>query len=395
MSELKVNSIKGVGASTAAITVNNSDGTCTANITDRPNRNLIINGAMAVAQRGTSSTSDGYKTVDRFQIDDGGQDESITREQVAVTSGGAYTAGFRKCLKITNGNQTGGAGSTDYIQVSTKLEAQNVASSGWNYTSTSSYITLSFWLKSSVAQAFSGSLRTYDGTGQSYKFDTPSLSANTWTKVTKTIPGNSNLQFDTDTLENSVDKGLQLYLYPFIGTNYTTSNSDTETWVTSSSGNYANDMTSTWWTTNDATWELTGLKLEVSNVATDFIFRSFQEDLKLCERYFHMSYNTGRTIGSTGSGGGVQHNGTNNHAGTCQMNLNYPVEMRANPTLVAYSGDTGNSGNWTGTSNSASLGDRSTTFYLTNTKRTSIYINTGGSRVACGMVGHYTADAEL
>ena len=69
MSEIKVNSIKGVGASAAAITVNNTDGTCTANITNNlSNRNLIINGAMQVAQRGTSSTSSGYNTVDRFQV---------------------------------------------------------------------------------------------------------------------------------------------------------------------------------------------------------------------------------------------------------------------------------------------------------------------------------------
>ena len=64
MSELKVNSIKGVAASTAAINVNNTDGTCTANLTNRTNKNLIINGAMNVAQRGTSSTSTGFYTVD-------------------------------------------------------------------------------------------------------------------------------------------------------------------------------------------------------------------------------------------------------------------------------------------------------------------------------------------
>ena len=64
MSEIKVNSIKGVGASTAAITVNNTDGTCTANITNNlSNRNLIINGAMQVAQRGTSSTTKVYGVV--------------------------------------------------------------------------------------------------------------------------------------------------------------------------------------------------------------------------------------------------------------------------------------------------------------------------------------------
>ena len=69
MSEIKVNSIKGVSASTAAISIDNSSGTCTANITNNlSNRNLIINGAMQVAQRGTSdSTTNGNGTFDRFQ----------------------------------------------------------------------------------------------------------------------------------------------------------------------------------------------------------------------------------------------------------------------------------------------------------------------------------------
>ena len=282
MSEIKVNSIKGVGASTAAITVNNTDGTCTANLTNRTNKNLIINGDMRIAQRGVSSTSDGYQTVDRFKCDDGGQDASITREQANVTSGGAYNAGFRKCLKITNGNQTGGADASDYIQINSNLEAQDIANSGWNFPSASSFITLSFWIKSSVAQVFSGSLRTVDGTSYSYKFDTPSLTADTWTKVTKTIPGNSNLTFADDN-----GSGLQIFIYPFIGTTYTTSNSDTETWVTAGN-NYANDMTSTWWTTNDATFELTGVQLEVGSVVTDFEHRSFAVEKKLCERYFRV-----------------------------------------------------------------------------------------------------------
>ena len=59
MSEIKVNSIKGVGASTAAITVNNTDGTCTANLTNRTNKNLILKGAFLIAQRGVTSTTNG------------------------------------------------------------------------------------------------------------------------------------------------------------------------------------------------------------------------------------------------------------------------------------------------------------------------------------------------
>ena len=80
-------------------------------------RNLIINGAMTIAQRATTSTSSGYHTVDRFSVEDGGVNEATTKEQVAVTSGGAYDSGFRNCLKITNGNQTSGAGGSDYVQI--------------------------------------------------------------------------------------------------------------------------------------------------------------------------------------------------------------------------------------------------------------------------------------
>ena len=279
-------------------------------------RNLIINGAMQVAQRGTSFTASSSYPVDRFRIDDGGHEELSTKEQAAVTSGGAYDAGFRKCIKITNGNQTGGAGSSDYNQIMTRIEAQEIANSGWNYKSSSSFLTFSFWVKSSVAQVFSGSLRTVDGTAYSYKFDTPSLSANTWTKVTKTIPGNSNLTFDDD-----VNLGMQIFIFPFIGTGYTGDGSATETWVAAAS-NYANTMTSTWWTTNDATFELTGVQLEVSSEATPFEHRSFHQDYLECARYYiqmnRIPVMTNRTAGYVST--------------TTRLN---PVPMRAIPTVAA------------------------------------------------------------
>ncbi len=281
-------------------------------------RNIVINGAMQIAQRGTSSTSDGYTTVDRFRVDDSGEDEACTREQVAVTSGGAYDSGFRNCLKITNGNQTSGGGSGDYIQFAHRFEAQDLANSGWKFTDSSSFITLSFWLKSSVAQAFSGSLRTHDGTEYSYKFDTPSLSTNTWTKVIKTIPGNSNL-----TIADDNGLGMTFYLYPFLGTSFTTANSDTETWVTGTAGNYSNDIATTWWTTNDATFEITGVQLEVGSQATPFEHRSFGEERLLCQRYY-IKYVQQGCSGYIESNAGT----------TAQLTHNIPVSMRANPSTV-------------------------------------------------------------
>ena len=301
MSEIKVNSIKGVGATTAAITVNNTDGTCTANLTNRTNKNLIINGAMQIAQRGTSSTSTGYKTVDRFGISAGGQDNAMTQAQANVTSGGAYNSGFRKCLKITNANQTGGAGAADYYRIYQFIEAQNAAQSGWNYVSSSSNITLSFWVKSSVAQNFYGYLRTQDSTQQNYPFETGSLTADTWTKITKTIPGNSNI-----TIDNDINHGLALFIDLYNGTDYTGSVTLNQWGVYNSSIRVPDYGTANddWYLTNGATFEITGVQIEVGSNATDFEHLSFADDLLKCQRYF---YKTGDIGTSEEWFPGVQH----------------------------------------------------------------------------------------
>ena len=320
MAGIKVNSIKGVGASTAAITVNNTNGTGTTNITNNlSNRNLIINGAMQVAQRGTSSTDSGYGSVDRFRVQHGGTDEAPTQAQVDVASGTTpYTLGFRKAFRITNGNQTSGAGATDSIHFEYYAEAQDIANSGWNYLSSSSFITLSFWIKSSVAQNFQGRVRTRQGTSYNYAFETGSLSADTWTKITKTIPGNSNLQFDNDTAKN-----FQIDIYAFYGTDYTSSAVSLDTWAAYASGTQVKDVTSTWYTTNDATLEITGVQLEVGSVATDFEHRSFGQELYLCQRYFELVkwkyyYATGYYEGG----------------GAPRIPLSWNVEKRATPTVT-------------------------------------------------------------
>ena len=328
MSEIKVNSIKGVGASAAAITINNTDGTCTANITNNlSNRRLTINGDMRIAQRGVSSTADGY-LIDRFNVFDGSSlDESVTRAQVDVASGTTpYTLGFRKALKLTNGNQTSGAQADSNVQIRHKLEAQDIANSGWNYTSASSFITLSYWVKSSVAQNFYVYLKTTDGTGQRYAFETGSLTANTWTKVTNTIAGNSNLTFDNDNGE-----GLEINISPYWGTNYTDSGVSLNTWGAYASGTRTPDFATTWFTTNDATFEITGVQLEVGSHSTNFEFLSFGDELRRCQRYYQV------LVEQTGLGTGantkvvvmgVQYNGTVAYAVA-----QFPVTMRTDPSL--------------------------------------------------------------
>jgi len=307
----------GIEASGIGITVANINGT---QIGGR--RNLVINGAMMVAQRGTSSTTVGYQTLDRYYLDFNGTDEAPTQAQVDVSSGTTpYTNGFRKAYKITNGNQSGGAGTSDAIMLNYTIEAQDIANSGWNYTSSSSFVTLSFWVKSSVAQNFYGRLYSYDGTAQGYAFETGSLSADTWTKVVKTIPGNSNLTFD-----NNNGAGLLIELVAFRGTGMTGSMT-LDQWAAYNSNARVPDMTSTWYTTNDATLEFTGLQLEVGSQATAFEHRSFGEELSLCQRYF-LDY-----VGVTPTSNLAYAVGTWYNSGYIFCPVRFPVAMRAAPTM--------------------------------------------------------------
>ena len=284
-------------------------------------KNLIINGAQSIAQRGTSSTSNGFATVDRFLIFYDNTDEAPTQSQGTVASDVTpYTLGFRKTYKIQNGNQTSGAGADDALIILYRVEAQDLASSGWNYTSASSNVTFSFWVKSSVSQNFFFTLKTGDGTPQKFAMETGSLTADTWTKVTKTIPGNSNLQFDNDNGE-----GLEIEWSLFRGTNATGSMS-LNAWAANNNSVRTPDQTSTWYTTNDATFEITGVQLEVGSVATDFEHRLFAEDLALCQRYFQL-------IGKVGSNAGVAAGFTTTtdfHGYGCLPG----GEMRAAPTIA-------------------------------------------------------------
>ena len=285
-------------------------------------RNIIINGAMMIAERGTSSTSNDndLHTLDRFRATFSGTDETPTQEQADVSSGdtGPYQEGFRKAFKITNGNQTSGAGADDYVRIGYGIEAQDIANSGWNYTSSSSFITLSFWVNSSVSQSFKVELYANDGTAQNFSFDTGTLSAGTWTKIVKTIPGNSNLTFDDNTGE-----GLYIRWLPFFGTSFSTSSYTEDTWAAYSGSARIKDMTSTWYTTNDATFELTGLQLEVGSQATPFEHRNFGEELSLCQRYF-VSKNVCLGTGYNGEGGNV----------TYTARVDFNPTMRTDPTIT-------------------------------------------------------------
>ena len=132
----------------------------------------------------------------------------------------------------------------------------------------------------------------------------------------------------------------------FAGTNFTSSSFTLNSWAEYDVDSQSPDQTSTWFTTNDATWNITGLQLEVGPQATAFEHRSFAEELQLCKRYYQQYVNPciNGIVSSTA-------NRTENHA------FLLPVEMRAAPTLSISN---------TGNNNGQRIYDGSATKYITS-----------------------------
>ena len=292
-------------------------------------RNIIINGDMRIAQRGTSSTSSGYKTIDRFKMNAGGANATLTQEQVDVSSGTSpYVRGFRKAFKITNAGQN--ANSSGYVYMQYQIEAQDIATSGWRYmyeTSAEDHITLSFWVKASVTQNYLFFYHTNDGTTKEFSH-LISLTGGAWTKVSITAPGNSGITIDND---NGV--GLNLYWTPYLGDTYT-SGSTVDQWVTHAGYTSRPDMPNTWWTTSNSTFELTGVQLEVGKVSSAFEHRHQTEELLRCQRYY---YDLVQATSAPNDTFGQQGNVWQENNGSI-LHIRYPVPMRTTPAFGSTNG---------------------------------------------------------
>ena len=286
MSTLKVDAIRHNSATSDAITTA-SDGTCTAKLTSiggggLSHRNLIINGDFQVAQRASSSNNNGYTSVDRWKIESSNITHNSTKSQQSLSSSDTpYTLGFRRFARIALA-QAGVVAANSYVEFHHKMEAQNVSNSGWNYNSTSSFITLQFWFRCSTNQTFYAWVTSTDGTNKRFTFSFTASGNNVWTKVTKTIPGASGIQIDNDNGE-----GFNVVIAPFYGTDYTGSVS-LDTWVTKNDATHSPDYASTWLTAGASTFDITGVQLEVGDTATSFEHRSFGDELTRCRRYCYV-----------------------------------------------------------------------------------------------------------
>ena len=313
MSEIKVNSIKGVGASAAAITVNNTDGTCSAKLTDNgglqfANRNKIINGEFRVNQRNHSgSAGHNAYTLDRWRYARSANTE-FSQDQSTVTPDG-----FANSVKMTSIGSNGSTGSSDYAYWRYFIEGQDLQELNKG-TSAATAFTLSFYFKSDVTGTFAISILDENSRMCNANY---TVSNTNWNRYTITIPADT-----TGTIANSNGVGLQIKFWIVAGSNYT-SGSAVHTWGSYSAASEASGFNAHI-TTNGVNLYLTGVQLEISDYATPFEHRSFAQELALCQRYYYlMAPRTAEAAVCT----------TINFDNTDQAIIRFPVEMRATPSL--------------------------------------------------------------
>ena len=286
------------------------------NLVGAGRRNIIINGDFRIAQRGTTHNSSGHRTVDRFKMNASGANATLTQSQHALSSSDApYSHGFRYSYHLNNAGQN--ANSQGYVIFQYNIEAQDMAQSGWNYTSDKDHITISFWVKSSITHTFLFTLYTADGTPQDYNVLFP-VQADKWKKIILTVPGDPDITFD-----NNNDYGLQLMFNPYMGSHYT-SGSTVKRWRDHAGYTSRPDMDDKWWKTA-STFEITGVQLEVGSNATEFEHRSRSEELALCQRYFFI------VKGDNNHRSGIP--GYANSTTELRACVQFPVPMRVSPTV--------------------------------------------------------------
>jgi len=345
MSEIKVNSIKGVGATNAAITVNNTDGTCTANISSinggqlSGRKNLVTNGEMIICQRaGTTSTAvtDEHEYVlDRFMVSTtAGGGTSLNVQQLHGNPTNA-PYGFAASMKMTVAvADDGGADSFNVLQTRIENLDTNYLAFG---TAQAKNVTLSFHVKSSLTGTFGGSLVSGDfSRGNVFQYTISS--ADTWEKKTITIVGDTTSTADSVYNRATVTSANGLTLYFDLGSGSNNEKSAANSWSATGVNSYGSRIAGNvkLCANAGADWSITGVQLEEGSIASDFEHRSFAQELALCQRYYYVVAD-GRDSATTGHATNQMGIGYAYSATQIETTIFYPV-MRTAPSLVQGSG---------------------------------------------------------
>ena len=260
------------------------------------NKNILINGAMTVAQRGTSTTglqnTGGVYTIDRFSYRRAGTWSNFDskHEQVDVTDALPYSKGFYKALRVTCTTAEGSVPSgTECTGIGYYIEKQDLYKLCVGSSSMKTPV-ISFYVKASIATTYSFTIQApAHSTTQQIDIPFTVSSANTYEKISITIP-TYNVAFDS-----TADNAAGWYL--FWGLDGVASSRTASAWGGSSDGFIMpNGVSATGFSnTLNATFEITGVQLEIGDTATEFEHEPYDVTLRKCHRYFE---SIGYTAGS-------------------------------------------------------------------------------------------------
>ena len=296
------------------------------NVNQYGNRNLIINGGMQVAQRGTSKTLVNGQVnfcTDRWNLYYAGFDNfagTLTQESDGPD-------GFANSLKITTTTAESAIASDEYAYIAQLVEAQNLQQLAYG-TSAAKQLTLSFYVKSSITGTFACGIFKPDNTAQIHNLTYTIDAANTWERKTLTFAANT---LSGGAIDNNNGIGFYVSWHIAAGSSYKGGGS-TSGWSAYAQAKWADGLgTDAVMTTTNATFFLTGCQLEVGDTATDFEHRSIGQELALCQRYYYLLQEAGLANDVNETGITCCSYGANAFFGT----VYFPVTMRATPTMSA------------------------------------------------------------
>jgi len=275
-------------------------------------KNLVQNGAMTVNQRGSVAVAaDSTGTVDRYmgRLIGGGAGRFTVTQDTTVPDG----QGFGYSLKVDITTDDSSISGSEYYGIAHTIEAQNLQHLNFNNAASES-LTLTFWARAKKAGLHGGAVYNNDA-NRSLVFSWTAV-ADTWQKVTVPVPAETS----AGTINNDTGAGLTIFWGLGAGAYLA---SDTDAWVAGAKlqvTSAVNDLDST---SND--FYLTGVQLEIGDVATDFAHEDIGTTLNKCYRYFEKQSYDSATFAAVGFS-----NTTTSH----QMALQFTEKRASDPTIA-------------------------------------------------------------
>ena len=328
-------------------------------------RNMIINGAMQVAQRATSATGVGsgsaYLTLDRYKIDTGNSAGRCT-----MTQDSSGPSGFANSLKLDCTTADTSIAGNEYFMIQQRLEGQDIQRFAKG-TSDAKPFMVSFYVKGNASATYVCELYDTDNTRQVSK----SFNVTTaWTRVELAFPADT-----TGAIVDDNSASIYLIFWLHSGATYAGGTLNSSAWASPTDANRAAGITS-FFDSTDRTFFLTGVQLELGTVATPFEHRSYADELARCQRYFYRRTGTISVLGQGAATASLDSGPT--------IQVEYPVEMRDDATTLTLGTETNTNGSANTTLNSNRFGFQ----------RARIKQGSGEEAIKLNMDG-FTVSAEL